>query len=156
MSHYIVNFVSGIKRCMINTVLAAVFFPSFCFAENQFFSPKPPNQIKWRHSLSMANVELALTDTRVNFEQEAHSFRPEISLFTSDKQADNSLVDYQLVSKRKFNRYKNSIPTVYRLTLKGYSVVEYSNNQTDTWSLNKVKHRAFRKPEIMFSVTKSF
>ena len=81
---------------------------------------------------------------------------PEISLFSSESPSSANLAVNSNVKSVRFDRYKNTIPAIYRLTLKGYSVMEHSNNKTDVWTLNKVKNKAYRKPEIMFSVTKRF
>ena len=83
-------------------------------------------------------------------------FRPEISLFTSEKSSNIDLHRLNNAQKGKSNRYKNTIPAIFRLTLKGYSIMEYSNNVTQTWSLDKVKNKAISKPTIMFSYTKQF
>lgn len=83
-------------------------------------------------------------------------FRPEISLFTSESPSRIPNSFGSSGQKGASNRYKNTIPAVYRLTLKGYSIVEYSNYVTETWSLDKVKNRTISKPTIMFSITKQF
>ena len=83
-------------------------------------------------------------------------FRPEISLFTSAEASKISTSSLSAAQRGKSNRYKNTIPAVYRLTLKGYSIMEYSNNVAQTWSLDKVSNRSISKPTIMFSVTKQF
>ena len=86
-------------------------------------------------------------------------FNPEISLFVSGRGANQDerqgFFKQQAISG-KHNRYKNTIPAVYRLTLKGYSILEYSDYQTNTWGLNKVKDEFFKKPQIMFSFSKQF
>ena len=84
--------------------------------------------------------------------------RPQITLFSS--RANNSK-EFKLPvnssSKLARNdRYKNTIPAIFRLTLKGYSIMEHSNNQTLAWTLNKVDNKDLRKPELMFSFTKKF
>ncbi len=97
-------------------------------------------------------------NTASTVRRESTSFQPEISLFTIG-QNEQALVlaNLEQSSKnRKHNRYKNTIPTVYRLTLKGYSVMEYANYTTQTWSLDRVKEKDLRKPEIMFSFSKRF
>lgn len=59
-------------------------------------------------------------------------------------------------SSQKSNRYKNTIPTSYQLTLKGYSIMEYSNNKMTSWSFDRVENRAFRKSTIMLSFNMRF
>ena len=120
-------------------------------------------------STSIGNIELSLQYQSSNFE--SNSFKPyagfstprqpgllpQITLFSS---APESSIGYQPSGENlkpvRYDRYKDTIPLVYRLTLKGYSIMEYSNNQTDVWSLDKVKDKLFKNPEILFSVTKSF
>ena len=54
------------------------------------------------------------------------------------------------------DRYKNTIPAIYRLTLKGYSIYEAKGNKIHYWNLNRVKNKSIKKYEVMFSVTKHF
>jgi len=87
-------------------------------------------------------------------------FNPEISLFVSGRAASQpdrlNLNKPKRALSSEHNRYKNTKPAIYRLTLKGYSILEYSRYRTDTWGLNKVKNDIFRKPQIMFSFSKQF
>ncbi|MCW8876634.1 MAG: hypothetical protein OQK51_06185 [Kangiellaceae bacterium] len=112
---------------------------------------------------SFGGIEVSLTSQQdyQSYRSESSDsetrFRPEISLFTSKKRQPKLLKAFkQNLVKGKSNRYKNTIPAVYRLTLKGYSIMEYSDYKTDTWSLSRVKDKTIRKPEIMFSITKEF
>jgi hypothetical protein len=57
---------------------------------------------------------------------------------------------------KRFDRYKNTLPAMYSLTLKGYSLLETSANQIQTLSLQRHKDSPYRKYEVMFSVTKRF
>ncbi|MGX5173081.1 hypothetical protein ACUR5C_03530 [Aliikangiella sp. IMCC44653] len=57
---------------------------------------------------------------------------------------------------RRADRYKNTSPSVYRLTLKGYSVIEKDDKKISYWNLNKMKNSPYKKYEVMFSVTKHF
>jgi len=83
---------------------------------------------------------------------------PQLTLFTTEQPASYRNHSTPLKHNKvvRYDRYQNTIPAVFRLTLKGYSIMEHSNNQTDVWTLNKVKNKDLRRPEIMFSVTKRF
>jgi len=113
---------------------------------------------------SFGGIELRLSNYKYNQFHADSKLTPEISLFTSFESSTRSPLDlmdkkYQAknhLDKSTSNRYKNTIPMIYKVTLKGYSIMEYSNYQADTWSLNKSDIKAFRKPEIMFSLTKYF
>ncbi len=54
------------------------------------------------------------------------------------------------------NRYKNSEPVMYRLTLKGYSLFESVDQRTQYFALNRMRNDPGRKYEVMFSVTQRF
>lgn len=82
--------------------------------------------------------------------------RPQITLFSS---SSTNLKPQSLNATTKSirsDRYKNTIPAIYRLTLKGYSIMEHSDNQTLAWTLNKVDNKELRKPQLMLSFTKNF
>ncbi|WP_196137709.1 hypothetical protein [Aliikangiella sp. G2MR2-5] len=106
---------------------------------------------------SFGGIELSLS-SQPSYSNKSDTIRPEISLFTS--RAPSKALDFtrtklfERSTPQKSNRYKNTIPAIYRITLKGYSIMEYSNYQTSTWSLDKVGLRELRKPQIMFSIEK--
>lgn len=145
-----------------------LFLPKECVAEEVVdiqIEPRAPDvtlSTDWFFTSFALNLKLNDSDGSVLANTDVSQqklFRPEISLFTTN----HELKTYHLGEQysvdsivRRQDRYKNSIPAIFRMTLKGYSVVEYSNQKTDTWSLNKIENKAFRKPEIMFSVTKHF
>ena len=89
---------------------------------------------------------------------EPSGLTPQLTLFSTEQPKQRKYRPQPLDNGKvvRYDRYQNTIPAVFRLTLKGYSVMEHSNNQTDVWTLNKVKNKDLRKPEIMFSVTKRF
>ena len=137
----------------------------FCNAQDKGYSQfsLDTSTQKLVSNTSFGGIEVSLTSQRdyqsyrTDSSDNETQFRPEISLFTSKKNQPKLLKAFkQNVVKGKSNRYKNTIPAVYRLTLKGYSIMEYSNSKTDTWSLNRVKDKTIRKPAIMFSITKEF
>ena len=111
---------------------------------------------------SFGGIELKFSNFLANQLVKDTRANPEISLISSfvfnpkPVRFDKSTSTVKFSTRASFNRYKNTVPIVFQLTLKGYSIMEYSNYQTDTWSLNKSDIKAFRKPEIMFSLTKYF
>ena len=118
-------------------------------------------QVTLSKDFSFGGIELKLSNYKSNQNNMSSRLSPEISLYSSFSSSNKFnlvlLNDSELnLSKSKFNRYKNTIPAVYKVTLKGYSIMEYSNYKTDTWSLNKADLKAFRQPEIMFSISKQF
>lgn len=54
------------------------------------------------------------------------------------------------------NRYKNSEPVMYRLTLKGYSLFESVDERAQYFALNRMRNDPGRKYEVMFSITQRF
>ncbi|TQV77006.1 hypothetical protein FLL45_03370 [Aliikangiella marina] len=86
------------------------------------------------------------------------SIRPQITLFSSaPKLSTASNLSYRSSSKSvRHDRYKDTIPAIFRLTLKGYSIMEHSDKETLAWTLNKVDNKEFRKPQLMLSFTKQF
>lgn len=82
---------------------------------------------------------------------------PQISIFTSQHKntAKNNLFSRDDKTPR-FDRYKNTIPVIYNLTLKGYSIFEQSDSKSKVFQLNKVKDLNNRNFELMFSVSKHF
>jgi len=81
---------------------------------------------------------------------------PQISIFFSAKHKNNSDFYSNSKASHRFDRYKNTIPVVYRLTLKGYSLYEQSANKVEAWGFNKIKGHQGNKYELMFSVTRQF
>ncbi|TQV82986.1 hypothetical protein [Aliikangiella coralliicola] len=158
-------------RSLTKKILGVLSALTACFCSNCFANDEQTSSSVFKpltKELSFGGVEFSLVSSNDYYSQsrQANSsdksvvFRPEISLFTTAKSAKSvHLSNGHSLAARSFgksNRYKNTIPAVYRLTLKGYSIVEYSNYKTDTWTFNKVKDSALKKPQIMFSVTKQF
>ena len=111
------------------------------------------------HQFSLgAGLELRVSGASINFADSKTSLlSPQISLFSSGnykRQHANNL--YQSQTKHRSDRYKNTIPAIYRLTLKGYSLYERSDRKSEAWGLNRVKDKQFKDYELMFSVTKNF
>ena len=89
--------------------------------------------------------------------QTSYEFAPQISLFKSSPSSRTPKFSYSSskISDRG-NRYTNSIPVVYMLTVKGRCLLENSVNGTKMWSLDSAKKGVQRKAQLMFSVTKQF
>lgn len=91
-------------------------------------------------------------DYETNF---LHKFSPQISLFKSSyKPTDTKPVSTTNI--KRFDRYTNTIPAVFMLTLKGRSLYENSGNETNTWSLKKANKGVQREATLMLSITKQF
>jgi len=85
-----------------------------------------------------------------------NNYIPQISLFTSNKhRVKSSNLNFGSKMSNRFDRYKNTIPAVYRLTLKGYSLFEQDDKTTETFGFHKVD-TPYKSFELMFSVTKQF
>ena len=87
-------------------------------------------------------------------EQNYPSFDPQISIFKFSFKPN--LFSFNKQKRLSNNRYTNSIPAVFMLTLKGRSIYETAGNETKVWSLNSAKKGVQRKAQLMFSVTKHF
>jgi hypothetical protein len=89
--------------------------------------------------------------------QTSYKFAPQISLFKSSSSSRAPKFSYSSskISDRG-NRYTNSIPVVYMLTVKGRCLLENSVKGTKMWSLDSAKKGVQRKAQLMFSVTKQF
>ena len=111
---------------------------------------------------SFGGVEFGVSKTVLVNDQltSDETFVPQITLFASHdntrKLDFNADQHYKFNKKNRSDRYKNTIPAVYRLTLKGYSVFEKSDKAAKFWSFDKMKGQPYKKYEIMFSVTKRF
>ena len=110
----------------------------FVYAINHQFSP--------RTGIELGISEQPLSNTETGFV-------PKISVYTSLK---SNVKQQGYKSGTRSDRYKDTIPAVYRLTLKGYSVYENNSYHSKYWAFDKVKDSPYRKYEIMFSVTKEF
>jgi hypothetical protein len=84
-----------------------------------------------------------------------YQFRPQISLFQSSSKPSVSNYSSGRIGPG-INRYTNTKPAVFMLTIKGRSLFENSRNETKLWSLDKVKYGVQNSAELMFSVTKQF
>lgn len=157
-----------VKLVLVAVSILMIGLACNCNAESS--SDQKP-ALKISKSTNFGNFEVSLKYDTLNSqdadEQQIISqqsdgvLNPEISIFSSSKRdySQYSLDVNTPLSLRKSSRsdrYKNTIPAVFRVTVKGYSIMEHSNKKTDTWTLNKMSGKAFRKPEIMFSVTKRF
>ncbi|WP_444994991.1 hypothetical protein [Aliikangiella sp. IMCC44359] len=122
------------------------------------------NEYEYRVSVlhqfsTRSGVSLGIEKQDLSIERfsESEAYFPQISFYTSNK---GKSLDIQPSSegdkKPRHDRYKNTIPPVYRLTLKGYSIYEKSDEHIQFWGLNKVKNNPYKKYELMFSITKHF
>lgn len=104
-----------------------------------------------------SGLKLSLFSARVNSDesQQTYEFDPQISLFKSSSFTRSSRYSNSKISGR-LDRYTNSIPVVYMLTLKGRCILENSGEETTMWSLDSARKGVQRKAELMFSVTKQF
>ncbi len=159
-------------KALVSVALTLIGLNMLCCKANENKNSSNDFQLSYKDGhltkqTHFGGVEVSLFERRSEFEafnaqprsvfnNTNTDFRPEISLFTSAEASKISTTALNAAQRGKSNRYKNTIPAVYRLTLKGYSIMEYSNNVAHTWSLDKVKNRVISKPTIMFSVTKRF
>lgn len=119
--------------------------------------------VTYRVSLS-DNFEIAASVPKNGLiEGDGRNFaiNPEISILATSYTSNKVLNQKRVINSsgfkpRRNDRYRDTIPAVFRLTLKGYSIVEYSGQHKESWSFNKVSNKALRKPVIMFSFTKRF
>ena len=89
--------------------------------------------------------------------QTSFKFAPQISLFKSSSSSRAPKFNYSSTKiGDRGDRYTNSIPVVYMLTVKGRCLLENSVNGTKMWSLDSAKKGVQRKAQLMFSVTKQF
>ncbi|MCW8876003.1 MAG: hypothetical protein OQJ89_10960 [Kangiellaceae bacterium] len=85
------------------------------------------------------------------------NFAPQISFASGGRSYSDKKVGYRhSMGPKRFDRYKDTIPAIYRLTIKGYSIYEKEHNTVETWGMNKVKSHPCKDYELMFSVTKHF
>ncbi len=113
------------------------------------------------HFSSSSGLEFSMNSYPINnsFAEPDNRYRlmPQISLFSSE---DRPKQIFQLAKNNqkthRFDRYKDSIPAIYRLTLKGYTLYEQDDKQFKTWGLDRVKDHPCKEYEIMFSITKKF
>jgi len=100
-------------------------------------------------------LEFKLSETQPNMPfhrgDSSNQWQPEISLFTSRYRNPDTRI-----GKGRSDRYKNTLPAVFRLTLKGYCLMQVAGNDVQTWEFNRVKEKDIRKYQLMFSVTKHF
>ena len=130
---------------------------SFNFSDRNEY----PTRSNYQNS-SLAGVEFGVS--KAVFSKESlilsESFVPQLTIYASPRRESklsfNPDWHDKFVQKNRSDRYKDTIPAVYRVTLKGYSVFEKSTKSAKFWSLDKMKGQSYRKYEIMFSVTKRF
>lgn len=132
-------------------------------AEQLEFSNKDRFHAGISHSFSsLGGVEFGVSKMLLASElfRSGEVYVPQITLFASHRNSRkldfNSDWHYRFNEKNRSDRYKNTIPAVYRLSLKGYSVFEKSDKIAKFWSFDKMKGQPYKKYEIMFSVTKRF
>ncbi|MET1255746.1 hypothetical protein [Aliikangiella maris] len=95
----------------------------------------------------------------VNQAHLAEAYYPQISIFTASSKvtAQNSLDSVNDTAKiTRSDRYKDTLPVVYRLTLKGYCIYEQTDEHIKYWAMERVKDSPYKKYELMFSITKNF
>lgn len=154
-----------VKSVVIILIVLVDGLYSRCDAESDIIFNEHKTASEVPKTINLVNI-----DTSLNFNiiEDPDSLKIDISKNSSKKFSEliiftkptfsqfNFDADNRVDESARSDRYKNSVPAVFRITLKGYSIMEHSNNRTDTWTLNKIKGRALRKPEIMFSLTKRF
>lgn len=84
-----------------------------------------------------------------------YRYDPQISLFKYSSKPTSSNFSSPR-SGKGLNRYRNTEPAVFMLTLKGRCLLENSGAETTMWSLDRAKKGVQRKAELMFSITKQF
>jgi hypothetical protein len=92
---------------------------------------------------------------QLNFIEPNYKFEPEISFFKSSSKPSKTN-HFTNKIRSGINHYRNTIPAVFMLSLKGRCLYENSGNDTTLWSLNRAKKGVQRKAVLMFSVTKQF
>lgn len=159
-----------VKSVVIKLILFVVGVFGRCDAENDIVFNNQKTTSQKIISEAPKTINLINLDTSLNFNiiKDRDSLQLDISKISSKDFSELTVFTQPIFSQFNFDadnraddsgrsdRYKNSVPAVFRITLKGYSIMEHSNNRTHTWTLNKIKGRALRKPEIMFSLTKRF
>ncbi|TQV75122.1 hypothetical protein FLL45_09295 [Aliikangiella marina] len=110
----------------------------FIYAISHEFSPR-------------SGIELGLAEQNINFREQG--IVPKISIYTSSK---SSYHQNRFSQNKRSDRYKNTIPAVYRLTLKGFSIYESDAYVSKYWGFDKDKDSPYKKYEVMFSITKEF
>lgn len=108
-----------------------------------------------QHAFSGGGMEFSVNRSQFTNTQ---IFSPQISLFTSgNSTSKRSSLSFKLPKGiKRFDRYKDTIPAVYRLTLKGYSLYENDSKTVETWGMNKIRNHPCKDYELMFSITKQF
>lgn len=90
----------------------------------------------------------------------SNGLHPEMVFYTSNelKRFSLSVGAEPRTGKLRNDRYKNTTPLVYKLTLKGYSLFEKNQYETGMrfWEFNRNKDSFYKNYELMFSLTKSF
>jgi len=118
------------------------------------------NDIGFTKSISdSSGFQVSLFSERANAydSQTSFEFAPQISLFKSAPTSRSPKLNYSSTKiGDRGDRYSNSLPIVYMLSLKGRSLLENSVNGTKMWSLDSAKKGVQRKAQLMFSVTKQF
>ena len=124
--------------------------PAFEYADKQ-----DDFKLGIQHSFSKSGaVEFTLNTTSYSG---AQIFSPQISLLSSSSRpASSNKAGFFGKGVKRFDRYKDTIPAVYRLTLKGFSLYENDSKTVETWGMNKVKNHPCKDYELMFSITKQF
>ena len=81
---------------------------------------------------------------------------PQITFFTSQGQVKKAHRPYLLQDTDRADRYKDTIPAIYRLTLKGFSIYETTDSASKFWEFEKISDSPYKNYELMFSFTKHF
>lgn len=106
--------------------------------------------------LGLGNPSYMMNENHFNQVQQ-NDYIPQISIFTSKKQRTKSTSSFWNGKQvYRFDRYKNTIPAVYRLTLKGYSLFEKDDKTSEVFGFDRVKGISHKGFELMFSITKQF
>ena len=84
-----------------------------------------------------------------------YEFDPQISLFKSSSKPNKISYIGKRIGKG-MDRYSNTKPVVFMLTLKGRCLFENTGKETKMWSMERAKQGVQQKAELMFSITKQF
>ena len=66
------------------------------------------------------------------------------------------LTRMNLKKKLRSDRYKDTQPAIYRLTVKGFSLLEKCEDKLSFAEFNRVKDYPYKRYELMFSIRKEF
>ena len=146
------NFVGKTKLFVDQTPIKNNFTSSSIFESDSKFS------VGIKHKFDLGtSVEVSFNQEAVFDPTQPANFAPQVSFASGGKSYSDKKVGFRhAMGPKRFDRYKDTIPAIYRLTIKGYSIYEKEHNTVETWGMNKVKSHPCKDYELMFSVTKHF